>query len=136
MTIDLLFKWAIGNPKKLFQIDSFGALLSALLLGGVLANLEKYFGIPKATLYVLASVPCFFAAYDFYCYSTLKSKIKPYLFCIGFANLLYCSLSIGFAVYHHTTITILGWVYVFIEILIVCSLATFEIKTAKALQAN
>lgn len=128
--------WATGNPKTLFQIDGVGALLSALMLGFVLVSLEKYFGIPKSTLYILTAVPCFFATYDLYCYSALNGNIGPCLIGIGIANLLYCSLSIGFAVYHHTTITALGWVYILVEVLIVFSLAILEINTARRLQAS
>jgi hypothetical protein len=136
MTSEDLLEWAMGNPGKLFQIDGLGALLSALMLGFALVSLEKYFGIPKSTLYILAFVPCFFAAYDLYCYSTLNGNVGPYLIGIGIANLLYCFLSIGFAVYHHTTITILGSVYIVIELIIVCTLAIFEIKTARAIQSS
>lgn len=134
MAIKDLLKWAMSNPKKLFQIDGLGALISALMLGFVLVSLEKYFGIPKSTLYILAFVPCCYAAYDLYCYSTLNGNVGPYLIGIGTANLLYCFLSIGFAFYHHTTITILGWIYIVIEVIIVCALAIFEIKTGRRMQ--
>ncbi len=56
------------NPKKLFLIDGFGTILSAFLLGVILVKFEIIFGIPISVLYILAIIPIFFAAYDFYCY--------------------------------------------------------------------
>lgn len=50
MVIKWILEWGNINPKKLFQIDAFGATLSAVLLGIVLVKLERFFGIPKQTL--------------------------------------------------------------------------------------
>jgi hypothetical protein len=60
MPIKRIVEWSNTNPKKLFLIDGLGALLSAILLGVVLVQLEYLFGIPKSTLYFLASLPCLF----------------------------------------------------------------------------
>lgn len=119
------------NPKKLFLIDGFGALLSAFLLGIVLVKFEPVFGIPAATLYVLAALPVFFAIYDFYTYFKANSKLRHFLKGIAIMNLLYCCLSIGLAIYHKGSITNLGWAYIAVEILIVVLLAILELKVAR-----
>jgi len=67
------------NPKKLFLFDGFGAILSALLLGVVLVELESIFGIPRKTLYFLAFLPCLFATYDFFCYFRMKQTFQSFL---------------------------------------------------------
>ncbi|MEQ9405678.1 MAG: hypothetical protein RIM99_18960 [Cyclobacteriaceae bacterium] len=121
----------MSNPKKLFIIDGLGAILSAFLLGVVLVKYESVFGIPSQTLYLLATMPVFFAIYDLYSYIRGNEHADRHLRIIAIVNLLYCCLSIGFAFYHFDTITILGWSYILAEIVIVVVLAIVELKTAK-----
>ena len=117
--------------KKLFLLDGFGALLSAILLGVFLVKLEKYFGIPKSSLYFLAVLPCLFAIYDFYCYFKIEKNLEQFLKRIAIVNLFYCCLSIGFAFYHYQKITHLGWAYIIIEIIIVVMIAIIELRAVK-----
>ena len=131
MTIERILEWGNDNPRKLFQIDGFGAILSAFTLGIVLVKLERVFGIPISALYFLASLPCLFAVYDFYCYFKIDKNLGMFLKAIAITNLIYCCLSIGLAIYHRETITNLGWVYILTEILIVFTLAIIEIRLAK-----
>ena len=131
MTIERILDWGNANPKKLFQIDGFGAILSAILLGIVLVKFEYVFGIPKLTLYFLASLPCFFAVYDFYCYFKIDNNLGNFLKRIAIINLIYCCLSIGLAIYHREDIMTLGWVYILMEIAIVSGLSIIELKVAK-----
>jgi hypothetical protein len=122
---------SIKRIKLLFLIDGMGALLSAFLLGVVLVIFQPLFGIPVSTLYFLAALPCVFAAYDFYCYFGVKKGLGQSLKVIATANLLYCLLSLGFAFYHAESLTVLGWVYIVVEVLIVVTLALVEWKIGK-----
>ncbi|MGD1847303.1 MAG: hypothetical protein ACFB10_18080 [Salibacteraceae bacterium] len=131
MTIERIIEWGNINPKKLFRIDGLGAVLSAILLGIVLVKLEYLFGIPKPTLYFLASLPCLFAVYDFYCYFKIDNNLGIFLKRIAVINLIYCCLSIGLAIYHREDIKILGWVYILMEVAIVSGLSIIELKVAK-----
>ena len=117
--------------KKLFLLDGFGAILSAVLLGVVLVKLESFFGIPKSTLYFLAVLPCFFAVYDFYCYFKINKNLGQFLKGIAIINLIYCCLSLGLAFYHYQQITYLGWTYIIGEIIIVSIIAVIELKAVK-----
>jgi len=119
-----------SNHKQLFLIDGLGALLSAFLLGVVLVKLERFFGIPANVLYLLAAIPCFFAVYDFYCYHKVNKNSGLYLKGIAIMNILYCCLSIGFAIYHYKSITYLGYIYIINEIIIVLTIAKIELKVA------
>jgi len=125
-----------SEPRKLFLIDGFGAIVSAFLLGVVLVKWEEIFGIPPSTLYFLAFLPCLFAIYDFYCYQKDSKNLGIFLKAIATMNLLYCCLSIGLAFYHHHTITLFGWVYILNEILIIITLVYFEFKAAKLLTSK
>jgi len=117
--------------KLLFLIDGFGAFTSAVLLGIVLVEFQPYFGIPTSTLYFLAALPCVFAVYDFYCYFLVKNELGAALKRIALANLGYCCLSLGMAVYHSDLLTVPGWLYVVVEVVIVSGLAVVELKNAK-----
>ena len=118
------------NPKKLFFIDGCGAFLSAFLTGIVLVRFEKYIGIPPATLYLLAAFPIMFTIYDWFSYLQSHNKQPQLLRGIAIFNFFYCCLSIGVAFYHYNTLTIIGWIYFLIEILIVMILANWELKIA------
>lgn len=124
------------HPKRLFLIDGIGAIFSAFLLGIVLVKLEGVFGIPVSVLYILATLPIFFAIYDFYSYQKEHHQFSSLLKGIATMNLLYCLLSIGFAFYHHQIITFWGWAYLISEISIVMVLAILELKVAKGLITN
>jgi hypothetical protein len=131
MQIEHLITKAELNPKKLFLIDGFGAILSAFLLGVVLVKFEIIFGIPSSTLYLLAIMPIFFATYDFYCYRKKHQRTALFLKGIAVLNLIYCCISLGFVFYHFGTITNLGWIYFLIEIVIVLLLAIIEFRVGR-----
>jgi hypothetical protein len=118
------------NPKKLFFIDGCGAFLSAFLIGIVLVRFEQYVGIPPATLYFLAAFPIMFTIYDWLSYLQSHNKQPKLLRGIAIFNFFYCCLSIGVVFYHYNTLTIIGWIYFLIEILIVMILANWELKIA------
>jgi hypothetical protein len=126
---DLITKAEL-NPKKLFLIDGFGAILSAFLLGVVLVKFEEIFGIPTSVLYFLATIPIFFVIYDVFCYQK-HLKIGLLLKGIAVLNILYCCVSIGLISYHFSSITILGWTYVIVEIILVSFLAMIEFRVGK-----
>lgn len=119
------------NPKRLFLIDGFGAILSAFLLGVVLVRFESVFGIPAPTLYFLALLPTAFALFDFYCLIRVKENIDLFLKGIACINLAYCCISLGLAFYHYEKITYLGWSYILLEICILIALASLQFRTAK-----
>jgi len=118
------------TPRQLFLFDGLGALLSAFLLGVVLVKWEHLIGMPRPTLYFLAFLPCLFAVYDFFCYFKINKGLAPYLKYIAYANLSYCLISLVLATQHYEQLTKLGWFYFISEIIIVVSLAIFELKTA------
>lgn len=131
MNVEINKKRGEKYLKKLFLIDGFGAILSAFLLGVILVKLERFFGIPKSTLYFLASLPLLFATFDFYCYFKIERNLDTLLKSIAIINLLYCFLSIGLAFYDYQKITNLGWAYIIIEVLIVTTIAIIELKASK-----
>ena len=128
MPLEQLITKAKLNPKKLFLIDGFGAIISAFLLGVVLVKFEEKIGVPVSVLYLLATIPVFFATYDFYCYRKKNHKSGILLKGIALLNLAYCCLSLGLVFYHLDTTTNLGFVYFIIEIAIVLFLVIIEFR--------
>jgi hypothetical protein len=122
------------SPKKLFLLDSAGALLTAILLGFILPRWENIFGMSPMVLYFLSFIASIYFVYSFWCYFRLKHNWKPYLKAIALANLLYCGITLGLAVYLRAELTTFGWAYFLLEAVVITSLAIFELKTAYRLK--
>lgn len=116
-----------SKPKQLFLIDALGAVLTASLLSGVLANFERTFGMPQKVLYGLSLIAVFFAIYSFSCYFRDLKNWQPYLKAIAIANLSYCCLTAGLMVYFYQKLTLLGVLYFIGEIIIIVCLSIFEL---------
>lgn len=119
-----------SNPKLMFLIDGFGALLSVFLLGFVLVQLESLIGMPSQTLYVLASIALFFVIFSFFCAFRITKKWRSFLKAVAFFNLSYCLLTFSLLFFHQAQLTTLGIVYFILEIMLISSLAVFELKVA------
>lgn len=117
-------------PKTLFLIDGLGALLSAFLLGVVLANFESTFGMPRKTLYFLSALACLFALYSFWNYWKFKGNGKPYLRVIATVNLAYCLLTASLVIYFRQELTTWGWLYFLLEMVVIIGLVVVEFRTA------
>jgi len=116
------------DPKKLFLIDALGALVSAFFLGVVLVRFNSLIGMPIETLYVLATLPCFFAVYSFYCYFFVKSNWRPFLKIVAVVNLMYCCLTISLMFFYSVKLELWGWAYFVVEILVIITLVSIELK--------
>ena len=103
MTIgfQLILDKITSNPKKLFLIDSLGAVLTAFFLGVILVRFEDSFGMPITILYYLSSIACVYAIYSISCYILLGNNWRPYLKAIAIANLLYCCTTIVLVFYFY-----------------------------------
>lgn len=116
--------------KRLFLIDGFGALVSALFLGVILVGLGAKIGMPKNVLYLLAVLPIFFAIYSFSCYFFLKAQSGPFLKGIAILNLLYSFLTIGLLFLYDHNLTFLGWTYFVVELMVLAVLIFLEFKAS------
>jgi len=120
-----------SNPKQLFLIDGFGALLTAFFLVVILAGFEDRFGMPRSVLYGLSLAVSIYAIYSFSCYFFLRSKWRPYLKAIAMANLLYCLITIALVFCFYQSLTILGLIYFFLEVIVICGLVIIEWRVAE-----
>ena len=121
------------DPKRIFVLDGLGALFTAFSLGVVLVKLDYIFGIPRTSLIILSIIPLFYFLYDCFCYFKAKNNIGFYIKGIAILNLLYCPISVGFHLYNGDSITLVGWIYIVIEIIGVAAIAILEFKFANKL---
>lgn len=119
------------TPKNLLFIDGCGALLSAFMLAVVLPQFEYYLKVSPLIAYLLAAVAVLYALYSFACYFFVKNSFKPYLRIIAGLNFFYCFFTIAILALYGQAGSIVGFLYFFIEIVIIAILATIELKTAQ-----
>jgi len=94
---------------------------------------ERTFGIPKEVLYKLSFVGSFFFIYSFTSFSVKPKNWKAYLKTIGIINLLYCCLSLGLTIYLFPKLTIFGFIYFILEIVVIACLAILELRMVSRL---
>ncbi len=125
-----------SDPKRLFLLDGLGGMLSAFLLGVVLARFETTFGMPRKVLYFLSCLACLYAVYSLLSHWRVKGNWKPYMQAIAVANLLYCCLTIGLVIYHYHALTRLGVIYFLLEVMIIVGLVIMELKTISGFRSE
>ena len=121
----------ILTSKKLFLLDSLGALVTTFLLGVIVVRLESTFGMPRNVSCLLSIIACTYSIYSLMSYLLIKENWKPYLKIMAFANLIYCCLTLGLILYFHQDLTSLGLLYFLSEIVVISSLVIIEFKYAK-----
>ena len=114
--------------RRMFLLDSVGALVSAVILGLVLPYWSVELGVPQAVLYVFASVAVVFAIYSMLCFVFAKGAV--FLRAIAIANILYCVLTAMYILFAYENVTWLGYVYFLSEIVVIASIANWELKVA------
>lgn len=114
-------------------MDALGALLTSVLLFGVLAPLSSYFGIPKQVFYLLSGIAFCLFTYSSICSILIKKNWNPYLKIIIVLNFMYLMVYIFLIINHTETISEMGWIYFSLEILVIGFVITLEIKTLKKL---
>lgn len=117
------------NPKRIFLIDALGALLTSILLFGVLAQLEQYFGMPSNALYVLSVIAFCLFVYSIICHQLIKSNWKPFLRMVMIFNSIYLLFSIGLIFSCFEKISGLGFIYFIVEFIVIGIIIIIEFES-------
>lgn len=125
-----------ARPQSLFLIDGLGALISSFLLGILIPQWLDFFGIPMQVLSLLATLPIFFACFDFLSYLMNSNRVRHHLRIISGLNLAYCIISLSLAFYHMDTLTPWGWAYLVSELVLVFLLSHLEYKTSESIELS
>jgi hypothetical protein len=115
--------------KKIFLIDSLGALISAIILL-VISQFERQFGISRNLSLILVPLPIIFSVFSFVSYKLDNEKWKSLLKIIAIANLSYCCLTLYLTLINFASLKNLGITYFVVEIFIIFLLAMLELKIA------
>lgn len=121
-----ILSFVTSDKKRIFLLDGIGALLTAVLMGLVLARLESFFGIPERVCICLGVVACVFALYSLSCFYFLKRYDSRLLVAIVFANILYALASLTIVFAYNNVLTIYGVLYLVIEVMIILALVRLE----------
>ncbi|GEM_PF-1610196 len=131
-----LSEYFSGHIRVLFLIDACGALVTACFLGVVWRSHPDYIGMPEAVLNGLSLLALLLSACSLSCFLFLKDRRPFFLKMIAVANLLYGSLSLALLVFYYSRLTMIGWVYFLLELLIITALAYLEFKVAVKLRKS
>lgn len=119
-----------STPRAVFLMDGLGALLSMVMLGGVLVRFEAEFGMPKTVLFWLASAAAVFAVYSLSCSFFLPANWRPLLRIILFSNAAYAVISAALVVCFYGRLTGLGLTYFALELLVLALVVWVEWRAA------
>lgn len=126
----LFYEQLALNPRKLFLVDSAGALLTAFLTGVILVKFQAFFGMPQKPLLILSLTALLFSVYSLSCYFFAGRHWQICLQIIAIANLLYCCVTAGLVIFFYSSLTIFGVLYFAGEILLVGILVGIEWRPA------
>lgn len=116
-------------PEKLILMDAVGALISAIFLGVIMVQLNRYFLVPNDVLFLLTIFPVFFFVVDLIFLFAFKNLIRKGLRLVAFLNLMYCLVSFA-QVLKLDTLALMAYVYFSIEIVLLICLSYIQFKTA------
>jgi succinate dehydrogenase hydrophobic anchor subunit len=131
-----LVEHLISKPKKLFLVDSLGALTTAFLLFVVLRNFHAYVGMPKIILTYLSLLAAFPCIYSVTCFFLIKENWAPYIKGLSIANALYCLLTLCLIFFYSPRLKIFGILYFLAELLIISGLIYIEQKVMKDIKKS
>lgn len=115
-------------PQKIFLIDFLGALISALFLGLVLPRFQSYIGMPLSILYWMAAFAVILALYGITAYILSRASWKSFLKVLILGNSSYLIFSLICLIHYRSLITPLGWIYFFLEKVVLVILLRIESK--------
>lgn len=133
--IEKLTNYFVQKPRNLFLADGSGALLSGLSLFLILRCFRADFGMPVLYLRFLCVLAFCLCIYSLSCFLFLRTKQALCIRIISIANLLYCMLTLVFMAISRSGLTLAGAVWFSGEMVIICSLAFFELRIARRIPA-
>ena len=113
--------------RKIFLIDGFGALLTALLMGVLLPSFPETFGVSVTVAIFLAAIALGYSVYSLSCYFLKFQNTVFHLRNIIYANLIYCGITLGLLSFFSNEFKALGLIYFAVELLVIFALVIIEI---------
>jgi hypothetical protein len=117
------------TPRLLFLCDGLGALVTALVTGGILAHFAETIGLPPWLLRAMSVIAASMASFSFWHYyfrPTRQSRLRG----IATANVTYGLMALVFIYYFRATTTAWGVAYFVLEAGVLFLLAAIEWRAA------
>lgn len=124
------------STRQLFLLDACGATLSTLLHGVALPRTVAYHGMPTLILYPLAAIALAFAIYGVSCYVVQPRNWRRYLNILAWLNQAYVVLTLITVILFSPLLTMIGYSYFFIEMIVVGSLGIYEKRRARSIEVT
>ena len=125
-----------NNPKRIFLLDSAGALITTIGLVLILIVFEPYFGMPRNALYLLSAIAFSLFTYSISCYFLVKKNWNLYLLILMVGNTLYALVSIVLIIKNFDQLTILGILYFTSEKIIIALIVNLEYQAYLKINSN
>lgn len=113
----------------IFLLDASGAFVSAVLLF-LLYRFEAYFGMPGPVLLLFIGIAVVLCLYSTLVYLIRPRKWASYLKIVALLNMGYCVYTFYHVLRYFEVLTLYGKLYFGGELLIIVSLAIYELRTA------
>lgn len=121
---------SVFKGRKIFLVDAIGAIVSVLSLL-IPYSFEEVFGMPKSVITIFISIAIVYSIYSTTIYLTKTENWKPYLTIIALLNISYCIFT-GYHIFKNLNkLTLYGHLYFIGEILIILTLAFFELRISR-----
>lgn len=121
-----MIQWPTLSLRQLLRLDGIGAVLSTVLLAGLVAQRPDWFGMPPTIVYVLAGVAAIFALYS-WLNVALVANLRPYqVGIITVANTMYAAGTLSLVVWYHDILQPLGYCYFLVELAVLGWLIRLE----------
>jgi O-antigen/teichoic acid export membrane protein len=118
-------------PRKIFLVDAAGALMTAVLTGVVLPNMDPSIGMPLSFLRVLGIVAFMYSIYSFLNFYFFTSRWATFLAAIAVANTVYGIVSLVLVFYFGESVTTLGMLYFVLEAIVIAILVAVEWRVSR-----
>lgn len=124
------------SPRKIFTIDTIGALVSALSLYVLILPLNSYFGVPLSIVWILGGASLAFFLFSLFCTLTTGKHDASKLRIVITANLLYGVLTALLILLNKSSITVLGIAYFVAEYSVIIALVLLERECLRKLNLS
>ena len=118
------------SPSKVFLVDGFGALLTAVFIHLLATFFIDWVGLPVKVLRILTLVALMMAVYSFCCHLFGKGNNSKWLRVIMVANLVYIMATAIILVIYRDQLKWPGLIYFLSEFVVVFILVRWEAKIA------
>ncbi len=113
------------KPPKIFLLDATGAMISTFSLL-IPYSFEEFFGMPTPVVRYFIFIAILCCIFSTTIYLLNVNKWKVYLKIITLINICYCIFTGYHLLDNLNTITVYGYIYFIVEIIIILTLANIE----------